>query len=54
MSKQEISNFNTKQAFDHGQEMKALGKSLSFNPYRNTDLNDSELFSSWVSGWNSK
>lgn len=28
------------------------GHSIHYNPYRNTDLSDSQLYCAWFDGWN--
>jgi ribosome modulation factor len=51
MNKKDIINFSPEEAFNHGKKAKESGKSIHYNPYRNTDFSDSELFTSWVLGW---
>lgn len=41
-------------AYSHGQWCRDLGKSISYNPYRNTPTDDSELYVAWEKGWRSR
>lgn len=53
MTKQELIEFSPKEAFSHGKQMRKIGKSIHYNPYRNTDPSDASLFNAWILGWNS-
>jgi len=44
---------NKKESFDDGVKAFKLGKSIHYNPYRNTGAEDSELYTSWSDGHNS-
>lgn len=53
MTKLELLEFTPQEAFKHGRQCHESGHSIDYNPYRNTDLNDSHLHNAWILGWKS-